>query len=73
MTPYKNQNQDQEKGITANGPAYREDNRIPAGRELNGWPTTVRFPLKVLLLSSPLFIFPIKGPTWGRGRLRTYP
>ncbi|KAH9974499.1 hypothetical protein BJV77DRAFT_647379 [Russula vinacea] len=40
----QNQNHDQDAGNAENVPtAYHEDNRIPAGRDLNGWLTTVRF------------------------------
>jgi hypothetical protein len=55
VTPYKNQNQ--EKCNSANGPAaYCEDNRIPAGRDLNGWLITMRFRLRFLFPSTSWLI-----------------
>jgi hypothetical protein len=84
MTPYNNQNQNQDVGNAANDPmAYHPDNRIPPGRDLHGWVTsTVRFWLHFRRFKFPSFpptllsLFLLKtaigGSAWGRDQLRTH-
>jgi hypothetical protein len=55
MSPYKNQNQNQnlDTGSATNGFTAYHQNRIPADRDLHGWATNVRFRSNFRRVPSP--------------------